>query len=51
MLKHAQTKDAAAQTLLWKELPYQERRHLVTKMYGTVYRDKRPDSCLAYSRK
>ena len=45
------TKEASAQTLLWKELPYQERRALVTKMYGTVYRDKRPESCVPQSRK
>ena len=34
-LSHAET-----QTRNWKEVPYKERRDLVTKMYGTVSQDR-----------
>ena len=31
---------AETQTRNWKEVPYKERRDLVTKMYGTVSYDR-----------
>jgi len=38
--KEVPVQDAEAQTLTWKALPYDERRDLITKMYGTIAMDK-----------
>ena len=38
----ASRKHQYTQTLNWKELPYGERRNLVTKMYGTISTDRKP---------